>query len=74
VRHDHGLLRERIQNLSGAAGVARLEAALQRAREEAAAEVEVLSPEGTHRWVFATWRLRLVTARLSLRRWCAPPG
>ncbi len=40
VRHDHQLLRERIQNLGGAAGVAKLEAALAKAKEQVHEEFE----------------------------------
>lgn len=40
VRHDHQLLRERIQRLTGAAGVGRMEAALVRTREQVAEEIE----------------------------------
>ncbi|KAI8469412.1 MAG: hypothetical protein J3K34DRAFT_459391 [Monoraphidium minutum] len=44
VRHDHSLLHERVLRLTGAPGVARLDAALTAAR--AAAEAEVLANDG----------------------------
>ncbi|GBF92073.1 hypothetical protein Rsub_04420 [Raphidocelis subcapitata] len=46
VRHDHGLLHDRIGRLTGPDGAARLEAALEAVRREVAAEVEEAAGEG----------------------------
>lgn len=45
VSHDHGLLAERISRLTGTEGSARLQAALQRVRQEVLAELQAAEEE-----------------------------